>query len=146
MRKAARAIIIEDNKMLLMHREKEGHSYYTLVGGKINDNEDKEEALKREVKEETGLDIIECKLVFIEEHPEPYNEQYTYLCKVAPHTKIGLQLTSEEALMNKAGINMHTPLWIEVNHFKNIPFRTVQLQSAIRDAITNGFPEKSVKI
>ena|SRR5581483_10339194 len=146
MSKAARAIITENNQILLMQREKEGQTYYTLVGGRVNSNESIEQAVVREVKEETGLDVIRASLVFIEEHPKPYNEQYTFLCEVAPHKDIGLHAASEEALLNRVGINIHTPVWIELRHFPSVPFRTVQLQESIIESFKSGFPTKAKKI
>lgn len=90
MKKAARAIIIEDNKVLVMQRNKSGNQYYTLVGGRLDKDETPEQALVREVKEETGMDVIAARLVFVEEHPEPYNQQYIFLCSVGPHEDIAI--------------------------------------------------------
>jgi ADP-ribose pyrophosphatase YjhB (NUDIX family) len=146
MGKAARAIIIEGDKMLLMHRNKEGSQYFTLVGGRANDDETMEQALVREVKEETGLTVTRARLVFIEEHPAPYNEQYTFLCEVAPHESVDIQDDSEEGQMNRVGINMHTPVWSSLNAFKHIPLRTPQLHHAIELALKNGFPAEPIKI
>jgi ADP-ribose pyrophosphatase YjhB (NUDIX family) len=96
MSKAARAIIIEDNKILVMHRNKYGSEYYTLVGGRLEDGETLEQGLQREVKEETGLDVTSARLVYFEEHAAPYNEQYIYLCQVGPHEPVAVQESSEE--------------------------------------------------
>ena len=49
-----KAIIIDDNKVLCLKNER---NEWDFVGGKINFNEDTEECLKREVKEETNLNI-----------------------------------------------------------------------------------------
>lgn len=146
MRQAARAIIIEDNKILVMHRNNEGNEYFTLVGGRVNDGESIEQALLREVKEETGLTVTAADLVFIEEHPEPYNEQFTYLCHVAPHKEIAIQEASEEAVLNKLTINMHEPMWVDISSFKRLAFRTPQLQDAILDALVNGFTANPRKL
>lgn len=146
MARAARAIIIENGKILVMHRNKEGSQYYTLVGGRALDNETIEQALVREVKEETGLDVTGARLVFTEQHAAPYNEQYIFLCDAAPHQSIAIQDASEEALLNKIDINVHTPLWAEVRAFPRLPFRTPQLQSAINQALVNGFPKEPVKL
>lgn len=146
MKKAARAIVIENNELLLMQREKEGQTYFTLVGGAVNDNETTEEAVIREVREETGLKVTSTRLVFIEEHPAPYREQYTFLCEVEPHGQVALELTSEEAIMNRMGINTHTPVWAALSLFHNVPFRTVQLQLAILKALKEGFPSKTIKV
>ncbi len=143
MAKAARAIIIEGNTMLVMHRNKHGTQYYTLVGGRMNEHETPEQALVREVKEETGLDVTKAQLVFTEVHPEPYNDQFIFLCEVAPHESVAvLQPASEEAQMNHIGINTHKPAWISIKHFANLPFSTMQLQKAIVESLKNGFPDQ----
>ena len=146
MRKAARAIIFEDGKVLVMHRNKYGSEYYTLVGGRLNDTETPEAALVREVKEETGLDVTNARLVYIEEHPAPYNEQYIYLCEIGPHQAIAIQESSEEGQMNQLDANVHTPLWVPAKHFANLPFRSPQLQTAIVKAIKHGFPKTPEKL
>lgn len=146
MAKAARAIVIEGDKILVMHRNKQGSEYFTLVGGRVHEDENTEEGLVREVKEETGLDVTDAKLVFIEEHPEPYNKQYIYVCKVAPHGEISIQDSSEEGFMNRIDINTHKPLWAELSSFSKLNFRTPQLQDAITEAIKTGFPDQPVKL
>lgn len=140
MRKAARAIIIENGTILLMRRDKEGSQYFTLVGGKINDDESAEAALQRELKEETGMSVTSARLVYIELHPEPYNEQYIYLCTVAPHDSIAIQPASEEELLNRLGFNTHTPVWASLSSFPHVPFRTPHLHDAIITALKKGFP------
>jgi len=56
--KRVRAIIIQDKKVLLMHRVKKGHEYWVFPGGGV-DKEDRslEDGLKREYKEELGVEI-----------------------------------------------------------------------------------------
>ena len=55
-RPSARAIIIKDDKIALVYSKKE--KYYKFPGGGIHDDEDKKEALIREVREEVGLVVI----------------------------------------------------------------------------------------
>ncbi len=146
MAKAARAIIIENGKILVMHRNKRGSQYYTLVGGRVKDDETIEQGLAREVKEETGLDITAAQLVFTEQHEPPYNDQYIFLCQAAPHDSVSIQDASEEAFLNKIDINVHTPLWVELRAFSRLPFRTPQLQSAINYALKYGFPHEPLEL
>lgn len=146
MGKAARAIIIENGKLLVMHRNKHGSQYFTLVGGRVDANETTEQALVREVKEETGLDVTKYQLVFIEEHAEPYNQQYIYLCEVAPHGEVAIQDYSEEGLMNRIAANTHDPIWASLNALNQLAFRTPQLQTAIIQALKTGFPAEPVKL
>ncbi len=56
-RPSARAIIIMDEKIAMVHSKK--YNYYKFPGGGIEDAESMEEALIREVSEETGLCVIE---------------------------------------------------------------------------------------
>ena len=147
MGKAVRAIIIEGDKILVMHRNKEGSQYFTLVGGRVNDGENFEDALIREVKEETGLIVIASQHVYTELHPEPYNEQYIYLCQIAPHNNaIAIQPDSEEALLNQFQTNLHTPMWSYAKSFGSLPFRTPQLQQAILLGMKKGFPNRPIKL
>lgn len=143
---AARAIIIEDKNMLVMHRNKYGSQYFTLVGGRANENETPEQALVREVMEETGLTVTRARLVYFEEHRAPYNNQYIYLCEVAPHGAVAIQDTSEEATMNQYDMNTHQPRWIATKAFENLPFRTPQLHEAIAKALKKGFPKDPIKL
>lgn len=146
MGKAARAIIIENDKFLVMYRNKYGSEYYTLVGGRVHENESIGEALVREVREETGLQITSGQLVYTEAHAEPYNEQYIYLCTVAPHGDIDIDEASEEGFMNKLDMNIHKPYWIQTKSFANLQFRTPQLQQAIVTALKKGFPKEPLKL
>jgi len=59
MRKRAAAIIIQDGMVLLIRRIKPGRDYYTLPGGGVKLDETFAEACSREVKEETGLDVLD---------------------------------------------------------------------------------------
>jgi 8-oxo-dGTP diphosphatase len=59
----ATAIIIRDGKVLLIHRQKPGKDFYVLPGGGVDLEESFEEACIREVKEETGLDVLAIHLV-----------------------------------------------------------------------------------
>lgn len=129
-----------------MRRRKFGSEYYTLVGGQVKDGETFEQTLCREVQEETGLTVVAAQLIYYEEHPSPYNEQYIYLCNVAPHADIAIQDGSEEGVMNRYDMNIHQPFWVESQAFTRLPFRTPQLQEAIVRALKKGFPKEPVKV
>lgn len=146
MSKAARAIIIEDGKMLVMHRNKYGSEYFTLVGGRINDHETPEQGLVREVREETGMQVTAASLVYFEEHPAPYNQQYIYLCEVAPHAPVAIQEDSEEGVMNRYDLNTHRPQWVTLESFAHLPFRTPQLHEAIMKGLKKGFPKEAIRL
>ena len=56
-------MIVRDGKLLLIQRHKPGKDFYVLPGGGVNLEESFEEACIREVKEETGLDVLDIRLV-----------------------------------------------------------------------------------
>jgi 8-oxo-dGTP diphosphatase len=56
--KRVRAIIIKDDKLLTIKRTKSNDEYWVLPGGGIEPGETPEQALVREVKEETGLECV----------------------------------------------------------------------------------------
>ncbi len=53
----AAIVIIEDGRLLLMHRIKQGKDYYVLPGGNIKKSETPAIACVRETREETGLNV-----------------------------------------------------------------------------------------
>lgn len=57
-REAVRAVIVENNKILMVYTNK---GDYKFPGGGVKEGEDQEEAIKREVEEETGYIIEEVK-------------------------------------------------------------------------------------
>lgn len=65
MAKRVRAIIIRQNKILLIKRIKPNKTYWVFPGGGIEKGETTEQALIREIKEESGLDI-KVKDLFLE--------------------------------------------------------------------------------
>lgn len=61
------AIILYEGRLLTTKMTKKGASYYVLPGGGVEMEESIYEAVKREVKEETNLDVLKLKLVYIKE-------------------------------------------------------------------------------
>ena len=74
---SARAIIIENDKIFLMFRRKNGKSFYAFPGGKKENNETLEECVKRELVEELGIEIEPQKLVY--EYHSKNSIQYYFL-------------------------------------------------------------------
>jgi 8-oxo-dGTP diphosphatase len=73
-RVGARAVIIEDEAILLSEFNHGLH--YNLPGGGAKPGESLHETVKREVKEETGLDIEVNELLFVGEYEPTRNQGY----------------------------------------------------------------------
>lgn len=64
---AAKAIVIENDKLLVLENKYKDEIYYTLPGGGQNHKEDLHQALKRECLEEIGVDVEVKELLFVSE-------------------------------------------------------------------------------
>ena len=125
---------------MVMKRDKFGSIYYTLIGGGVNMQEDLEQALRRELKEETGLAVNNPKLVFVEEAGPPYGTQYVFLCDYISGEP-ELQPDAEEAAINKLGQNLYQPMWVKFEELDSLTFRSEQLKAAIKKAESEGYPD-----
>ena len=57
-------ILVEEGKMLLARHRKRGEDYWVLPGGHVEEGETMGQALVREMKEETDLDVEVVDLLF----------------------------------------------------------------------------------
>lgn len=69
-------ILIEDDKILLIEHKKNDKKYWLIPGGGVDWGESTSEALVREYKEETNLDIEIEKFLFISEAIAPDKEKH----------------------------------------------------------------------
>ncbi len=81
-RKASRAVIIHENKVLLIYET--NHDIYTLPGGGIKKWETFEHCCKREIQEETGyaIKIVEEKVIIKEYFMDSTWENHYFLAKL----------------------------------------------------------------
>lgn len=118
MKAGARAVIINDGKILLIHRIKYGKEYWVLPGGAIEEGEIPKQALIREIKEETNFDIEIEKLLW--EHTDtsytPITKAYYFLIK---SFKGKLEFIGPE-LDKMSSDNKYILEWIDLNKIKNI--------------------------
>lgn len=81
------AIIVENKKILCVQRNKGKYDYisykYEFPGGKLEEGENEEDALKREISEELNLeiDVAEKFLVVTHEYLDFDLTMHSYLCK-----------------------------------------------------------------
>jgi len=88
------AIIISENKILCVQRNQNKYDYislkYEFPGGKIEEGESKEQALKREIMEELNMDIDITKsfLTVYHKYPDFHLTMHSYICSCNETTMI----------------------------------------------------------
>ncbi len=120
-----KAIIIDKTRLLVVHmRNDEGKDYYTLPGGKQEPNELMLDALKREVKEETGYDIQPKSLLFIREgfKEESHRIEFMFICDI-----VGEKSTELEYDVNQIGTK-----WISIDNILHEELYPVDMRNIIK--------------
>lgn len=145
MRQAIRAVVTNGDKMLVMKRNKFSKEYYTLIGGGIELGEVLEVALRRELAEETGMQVGAARLVYVEDAGEPYGTQYVYWCEYQGGDPV-LGSDSEEAHISAAGQNTYEPMWLPLAELPNVNFVSGSLKAELISALQNGFPDEPMHL
>jgi len=83
---AVKGLIVNDDKFLMLQQKSRGKVWWDLPGGRIKYGEDPAESLKREVFEETHLDVDILNPIgvwhFFLEHDKVQIVCLTFLCKL----------------------------------------------------------------
>lgn len=101
-------LITDGNRMLLQNRTKDDWHGYTLPGGHVEPGESFVDAVIREMKEETGLDIKNPRLAGVKQFPIEGGRYVVLLFKAAEYT--GTVVSSDEGQME----------WVESNRLSEI--------------------------
>ncbi|MFZ4648731.1 MAG: NUDIX hydrolase [Patescibacteria group bacterium] len=129
MKNRVRAIIIKDNKILLIKRTKEDCVYWVIPGGGVDENETKEEALTRECKEELGvkIEVNDFIIEIISRKIETKGQkEFFYLCSV-----IGGILGSgkgPEFQKSSSYTGQYNPEWVDIEKILEIDLRPKEIK------------------
>lgn len=112
-------LVVRGGDILLVRHEKNGNSYWLLPGGGLEYGECMLDAVKREVKEETGLDVDVGEVVLIWESLPPDGSRHgVNICFRSSVTGGELRTQTDDRLREAAWvplatlhtISMHPPL------------------------------------
>lgn len=113
-RNSSRAVIVKDDKVLMIERYKNSRHYYVFPGGGIDEGEAPEETVVRELQEELGLEIHEPKLIYTLE--EDAGTQYFYLVK----EYAGEPVIGGEEKERSDENNVYLPGWFDISSLKGL--------------------------
>jgi mutator protein MutT len=145
MRIRAGVILIEDNKVALIERHREGLEYFVFPGGGVDEGETPEQGAIREAREELGIDVVIKQ--FVAKIYFGQSTQYYYLVEnVGGEFGTG---TGEEFMANPGDPQegIYIPLWMPIDelphHEKVFP---VDVAKLVLKAQTDGWPDEPIVI
>ncbi|HQB50617.1 MAG TPA: NUDIX domain-containing protein [bacterium] len=132
----AASIIINNDSVLLIYRKREGKEYYVFPGGGVEKNETIEQAVLRELFEETSLKAEIDRLLYVHKY-DNNSEQYFYLLK----NHLGepkLHEKSIEAERNSEN-NFYEPLWVNLTKLNELTLYPLEIKAWFVDDVKNNF-------
>lgn len=136
-RETGRGLIINNGRVILMERWRDGQHYFSIPGGGIEGNETPEQAARREILEEFGLDVDVGQKVY--EMSTSDIRHHIFLCQYKGGEPV-LQAGSPEAVAQAQGDNRYLPRWIDIEDIATIPLMYWEpLREHLLTDIENGF-------
>ena len=142
MRVRAVAILIEDNQVALIERQRGEHHYFSFPGGGVDKGETDEQAVIREVDEELGLRVtVERKLAQVWFRGN--RQEYFLVHKIDGEFGTG---TGEEYQSYRPEHGTYLPLMMPIAELLNHPVLPVEMAKLVLRSQTDGWPLEPVII
>lgn len=137
----AAAIIIQNDSVALIKRQREDRLYYLFPGGQIEQGETHPQTVTREIKEELGLNVIVGPL--IAEVVFKGKSQYHYLATVTGGT-FGTGDGAEMRNLVPSEYGTYTPVWVQLT---DLPLQEVHpkfVSELVLKSQRYGWPQKAL--
>jgi mutator protein MutT len=146
-KQTARAVIFNaQGQLLLVERHKGSEHYFALPGGHIDPGEEPEQAVVREVREETGLEVTLEKLLYTSSDDLYQNDQRIFLCKYLGGDPV-LQPDSIEAeLMGRGEPQEWNPGWFSFDDLREQTIFPKGLLKYLEEDQAKGYHHNPYKI
>lgn len=139
----AAAILIQNDQVALIKRERQGLLYYVFPGGQVEAGETLVEAAAREVTEETGLLVTIGPLRVVVTFGD--RQQYYFAAEVNGGNfgaGSGPELQDSSPLEN----GTYTPVWVPLAELPNLPVRPSCVAEAVVTASRQGWPNAPLEL
>jgi 8-oxo-dGTP diphosphatase len=145
MRTRAAAILIEDDQIALIERHRAGRHYFTIPGGGVDQGETPEQAVVREMLEETGLTIVIQKLI-AEVWFQGDRQLYYLVERLSGEfgTGDGVEMLHPQPL--NPNIGTYDPIWMKVVEIPNHPLVPKEIAQLIVRSHPSRWPLERILI
>ncbi len=142
MRIRAGIILIEDGKLALIERNRQGRHYFSFPGGGVDEGETPEQAAVREAEEELGI-VVEIRQKAAEVFFNG-NIQYYFLAeRISGEFGTG---TGEEYGEYDPQHGTYLPLWMPLSEILLQNVLPRELAELVGHSVRNGWPVETVTI
>ncbi|HEY6074380.1 MAG TPA: NUDIX domain-containing protein [Anaerolineales bacterium] len=145
MRIRAVAILIENDQIALMERHRLGKHYFTFPGGGVDAGETPEQAVVREMAEETGLRVV-VRRKLADVWFRGNRQEFFLVEKLGGEFGTG---TGEEFQVSPQGLNpfgTYHPLWMPISELLNNPVLPVEMAEMVVRSRQGGWPAMPFEI
>jgi 8-oxo-dGTP diphosphatase len=138
----AAILLLQDDKIAMIERHRQGLHYFTFPGGHVDEGETPEQAAIRETMEALGLQVELKKLVVKMGWQGKW--QYYYLVEVTGGT-FGTG-TGEEMHHPLPEKGTYRPVWVPIANLLNQPVKPREMAELVLRFLKEGWPEQPVVI
>lgn len=136
-------VILYEDSILLIEREKDGKHYFVLPGGGVEGSETVEQAVIREVKEETSLDVKFGRQLYMHKYKiedRDHSKQYFFLCEYTGGEPKLAEGSNEKELMD-SGKQVFKPVWMPISKLPEITLYPLEIRDWLIEDIPDDFKE-----
>ncbi len=143
-RNSAKALVYQNGRLLLnCHLTSTGERYYDLPGGGQHPYETMEEAIIREVLEETGLTVEPVRFAALAEEiftDEGMRARYPQYCHRCMHIFLVKVLPGAAQACAELDFQQTGSLWVTAEEAENLPLVPLQLRGRVRELLNAHAP------
>ena len=130
------SIAINKDKLLLLFRIKKSKNYFTFPGGGLEDGEEIESAVLRELMEETSMRGNIDKLLYKVEYSDGGQHWFYKIKNITGNPK--LHPDSEEYKNNSID-NFYEPRWVDIDKLSELLVYPLEIRDCLINDIKNNF-------
>ena len=118
-----------------LERAADEQEYYVIPGGGVEEGETVEQAVVREVDEETTIKLEVGKLFLKRDLSNENREEFYYVCKYISGEPTLREDTNEFREM-KLGANFYKPMWVSLYDIKNVALYPIEVKEKLLSTTT----------